>query len=224
MSRDEIINSYIEKHSYKSYLEIGVQIGLNLDLIKCEKKVGVDPWNGNKGPQRLHDGQVFIHSKERSLEAKKLTMVMTSDLFFSAYLKFKPQKFDIIFIDGAHTFENVYKDIINSLNHLSEDGTIVLHDMMPETEQAQLNTVQIGTWNGDGWKGFVKARCELGDKYQFFVLDTDHGCGIIRKSENTSPLETIKDTELNWDNLVANRQKWMNVVDYQDFKKTFLEQ
>ena len=222
MSREEIINAYIQKHSYKSYLEIGVQTGVNLDAIKCEKKVGVDPWNGKKGPQTLHDGQVFVHVQERSDESKKITLTMTSDLFFSTYLKFKPQKFDIIFIDGAHTFANVYRDIVHSLIYLNDGGTIVLHDMLPETEKAQLSRVQHGTWNGDGWKGFVKARSEFGDKYKFFVLDTDFGCGIIRKSDNPSPLENIKDTDLNWNNFVKNRQKWMNVVDYQDFKKTFL--
>jgi len=49
MKRNHIINSLIEKHGYKSYLEIGVRYGLCLRTINCDYKVGVDPSPNGKG-------------------------------------------------------------------------------------------------------------------------------------------------------------------------------
>ena len=51
---------------------------------------------------------------------------MTSDEYFS---KFK-DKFDIIFIDGLHHYEQVKKDIFNSLEILNSNGIILMHDCL----------------------------------------------------------------------------------------------
>ena len=59
---------------------------------------------------------------------------MTSDEFFEQ----NKEKFDIVFIDGLHHSEQVYKDILNSLNILNEDGTIICHDMNPTEEFRQI--------------------------------------------------------------------------------------
>ena len=87
-----IINSYIKRYNYKSYLEIGVntpnQPGYNWIGVNCEIKHGVDP-------------------------NVDTTYRVTSDEFFEKHIK---QKYDIIFIDGLHLFEQVYKDIILELN------------------------------------------------------------------------------------------------------------
>ncbi len=70
--------------------------------IKIEKKIGVDPVSGG-------------------------TIRDTSDNFF----KKNNKKFDIIFIDGLHEYDQVKKDINNSLLFLNDNGVIFLHDCMP---------------------------------------------------------------------------------------------
>ena len=102
MLRTDIINRLIEKHKYKSYLEIGIGDAVNYRLINCENKSNVDPCFDN------YDSQATAMVINRC----------TSDEFFSK----NTEKFDIIFIDGLHEYEQVYRDIINSLNALQQNA------------------------------------------------------------------------------------------------------
>lgn len=47
-------------------------------------------------------------------------------------IKETEDKFDFIFIDGNHEFENVYLDLLYSLLLLESNGTILMHDYFPE--------------------------------------------------------------------------------------------
>ena len=51
----------------------------------------------------------------------------TTDHFF----KINQDMFDVIFIDGDHSFTQVHKDFINSLRYLNKYGIIFLHDTDP---------------------------------------------------------------------------------------------
>lgn len=155
--RHELINKLIKENNYKNYLEIGVKFGSTFNNIECGKKSGVDP------------NPIGVD----------IEYVKTSDSFFET----NNEKFDIIFIDGLHTSEQVYKDIINSLNVLSPDGTIVCHDMKPYGYKEQLPIRQnTKYWNGDCWKAWLKLRINRNDLYME-VANIDHGCGIIRNGE-----------------------------------------
>jgi len=110
MRRWEIINKLIQKHNYKSYLEIGTQHGECFKQVNCEHKVCVDIC------------KVF----------EQLTYEMSSDDYFKKF----NDKFDIIFVDGLHTEEQTIKDIASSLVALNEGGTIVAHDCLPDTVEA----------------------------------------------------------------------------------------
>lgn len=87
------------------------------------------------------------------------------------------ETYDIVFIDGLHLCEQVHRDILNSLAHLRPGGVVVLHDMLPETEQAQLREMCKGDWNGDCWKAFVKYRKE--SPFECYTVDQDFGCAVI---------------------------------------------
>lgn len=190
MKRTDIINILIEKINGNNYLEIGVCSGENFNNIKCKHKVGVDP-NVNS-PATIH---------------------LTSDEFF----KTNKENFDVIFIDGLHHSEQVYRDIINSLNVLSPNGYIVCHDMNPEKEEHQIIPFTGGVWTGDCWKAFVSLRQERND-LGMYVVNTDYGCGIIQKGTQ----ESLKiNEELNWNNFNINRKKWLNLISIQEFYETF---
>jgi len=157
MKRFEIINYLIGVNNYKSFLEIGTQEQINLSNIIIDKKISVDP-----DPEAGAD------------------FVLFSDDFFNQ----NSDTFDIIFVDGLHHADFVYRDIINSLRILNPGGCIVVHDVIPSSYEAQLipleKTLETGSgiWNGDVWKGWVKLRTERKDLVMK-VVDTDHGCGII---------------------------------------------
>ncbi len=92
----------IDRKKYKSYLEIGCFDNELFDHINCEKKVGVDPYSGG-------------------------TLRETSDYFFSK----NKETFDCIFIDGLHIYQQVKKDILNSIKSLNQNGVIFIHDCLP---------------------------------------------------------------------------------------------
>lgn len=169
MLRTDIIQKFITKRNYKSYLEIGTYRNVNFDKITIDNKVSIDP-----DPEA------------------KATYQMTSDEFFAV----NQDKFDIVFIDGLHEHNQVYKDIQNSLKFLNPNGVIILHDCMPKNEKMQLwdnKSHQFEEWTGDTWKAYYKALNEI--NYKVYVLDTDYGCGVIDTSHPKPKLAHIVDME-----------------------------
>ena len=157
MTRTEIIQGLINKINGKRYLEIGMGPGTNFLQIKCEYKVCVDP-----------------------TPTVPVTYELTSDAFFEQ----NNEMFDIVFIDGLHWSEQVYKDIVNSLNVLNEGGYIICHDMNPHLEfiQRYPQAIPESEWTGDCWKAWVKLKTERND-LNMLVVDSDYGCGVISKGK-----------------------------------------
>ncbi len=191
MKRTDIINAFIQKFGYKSYLEVGTQNPKsNFDLIEAECKVSIDPFP--KG---------------------EVTFVGTSDEYFESITD--DVKFDIIFIDGLHHDDQVLKDIENSLNHLSENGTIVCHDCLPATELMQVRDIQDGEWTGDVWKAIAELRVETID-LDIKVVDTDYGCGIIRRGTNI-PYEPNDENYKTYTYYNLHKQTMLNIISPEQF-------
>jgi hypothetical protein len=180
MTRTDIINHFIEKKGYGSYLEIGVQRGENFRGVHCGNKTGVDP-NADSAA----------------------TVNVTSDRFFET----NTQKFDIIFVDGLHHAIQTFKDISNALLCLSDGGVVVCHDMNPRDLKSQKVPRIQAFWNGDCWFAWVWLRATRPD-LEMIVLDTDCGCGIIRKGGQV-PLDV--GANITFQNLAKNREKWLNL-------------
>lgn len=185
-----IINHLSRLKNYERYLEIGVRIReKNLDQVLCKTCVGVDP-----NPETGAD------------------FVMTSDEFFEDV---NDSQFDIIFIDGLHTGEQVAKDIANALDVLSPDGTIVLHDLNPPTAdiaRADPKGGKVSSWCGTSWQGYVKFRVSNPD-LEMYVVNTDWGCGVVRRGKQalyTGPYEMYED-------LANNRQDALNLISVDQF-------
>ena len=142
------INSIAKQMSRcEDYLEVGVQYGFTLASVEVKNKTGVDP-NLMFNP-KLAPG-VKLHRT-------------TSDEFFSEL----PEEiqYDLIFLDGLHTFEQTARDFLNALKHLRPGGVIVIDDVVPTSEakalpdreeslkRQLLETGQTdGEWFGDVWK------------------------------------------------------------------------
>lgn len=176
LTRTDIINRLIEERGYTSYLEIGLDNPfLNFARIKCQKKESIDPfdpclnfcaaWNDD-------NIEVFM---------KYLTYRMTSDDFFIAYPE---KKYDIIFIDGLHLETQCDKDIKNALQHINEDGIVVVHDCLPTSEQCQAEENPNGSWVGTVWKSMVKYTQFT--SLDIKIIDVDWGVGIIEYSRETN--------------------------------------
>ena len=181
-----LLNTLVDKFDYDSYLEIGQgKAEDNFNRIKCKIKIGVDP--------------------DPDCNA---AYCLISDEFF----KLNKSTFDLIFIDGLHHNEQVYSDIINSLNCLNENGTIVVHDCNPKDESTQVVPQKQGFWTGDVWKAWVRLRSEKNDIEMFVVNQS--GCGIIRVGEQKTI--AIPDS-LTYQYLSENREYLLNLKSINDF-------
>lgn len=111
-----IIKWLVELTNCQSYLELGVEYGTNIIEIKNLVKicVGVDI----NVVDIIDKGIIDFYQ-------------MKTDDFFNK----NNQKFDIIFIDANHNFEQVKKDFNNSLKILNKYGIIILHDTDPMIEE-----------------------------------------------------------------------------------------
>lgn len=182
MKRWDILNAAIQKYEYKDYLEIGLDSGVCRDNVNVENKTTVDPSNVCVTP----------------------THNMTSDDFFYQ----NKETYDIIFIDGLHEANQVYKDILNSLEILNKGGMIFCHDMLPTSESVQAVPRISTLWTGDCWKAWAKLKGSRKDLDMFIVQD-DWGVGAIRKgtqkifTELDIPLENM-----NWSFYQEHKHKF----------------
>lgn len=55
----------------------------------------------------------------------------TSDDFFKKKLNVK---FDIIYVDGSHYFKDVFNDLINSHEHLEDNGILIIDDFLLDVD------------------------------------------------------------------------------------------
>lgn len=200
MKRYEIINRIIKSKEYKKYLEIGVRDGKCFRKIECENKTGVDP-------------------RPSSTDT---THIMTSDYYFNSLNE--EEKFDIIFIDGLHIDYQVDKDIENSLKFLSENGTIVLHDCNPPTQNHALEypvftRETMGEWNGTVYLSLIKIRLYRGDLI-LNTVDSDWGVGILTRGKSKT-LDSFPDSSLNWDFFNNNRNDILDLIDTETFKSYY---
>lgn len=189
--RWDMIEYLIKKNNYKKYLEIGCDQNQLFSRINIQNKVGVDPASGGNVRE-------------------------TSDNFFEK----NKDMFDIIFIDGLHIYEQVKKDILNSIKYLNDEGVILIHDCLPDSMAKQAVPRYEMQWNGDVWKAIVDLRRNT--ELEIFTCEIDQGIGIIKKNKNTSILKIDKPIEkLKFEDYYENYKNYMRIISLEEFKKKF---
>lgn len=200
MERYDIINEIIKTKCFGKYLEIGVR---NPDdcynKVNCDLKHSVDPGYEN--------------------ESNNVDFKFTSDDFFNrlecGLLELENNyKWDVIFIDGLHISNQVERDVLNSLNHLSEGGFILLHDCNPFLYEYNYERVIEDYWgqgwNGTVWKVIYKLLCTRED-LDVYTINTDEGVGIIKKGSGRKLLE-FENHYYEYKELHKNIEKHLNII------------
>lgn len=204
-TRWDVINHFIQKNDSKTYLEIGYYKGWSFDNVKCHFKTAVDPFPCKTPKQEsVEYGQYVLNT-----ENEKIIKLKSDDFFFQ-----NKNKYDIIFIDGLHEWEQVYRDILNSLLVLNENGTIVLHDCNPP-EYEYTNTGINGCWTGDTYKAVLKFQENF--DYVFYTYDFDWGVGVITKEIDikANDKDFYKKGFEDWNFFNKNRKKLLNLKNEQ---------
>lgn len=199
------------------YLEIGVSRGQAFQRISADEKIAVDPaFRLSERSRRLADEKARVtHYFETP-----------SDEFFARQAAFLEQRpIDVALIDGLHTYEQVVRDVENTVRYLRDDGVIFLHDCNPAFEligrraeswdefvASQKGPLVIGVWSGDVWKSIVYLR-SMRDDLRVAVLKCDMGVGVVRKGSPESRLSYSAEqiAALTYADLRADRARLLNL-------------
>lgn len=159
------VQEAIDRSEADAYLEIGVRNGHSFRAVRAPFKVAVDP-ERTAWMQNLKAGESFFES--------------TSDLFFEkeAPVLLKNEPLAACLVDGLHTFEQSLRDVINASAWMAVDGTIVLDDCFPRSEERASLEPTGGAWNGDVWKTIAVLK-ETQPHWDVRTLDVDEGVGLI---------------------------------------------
>jgi hypothetical protein len=160
-NRVALVNLLVASKLDGAYLEIGCQNNLLFDAVPLLDKVGVDPQSG--GTHRAY-----------------------SDDFFRTNRKC----FDVVFIDGLHVYDQVRRDVINSIKFLKPGGWIAIHDMLPEDAVSEhVPNISLGVWCGDVWK--VAFELAVTEGIDFKVVKIDAGIGVVRVTDPNAQLADL---------------------------------
>ena len=183
------ILSALTKYSNKkdlNYLEIGVGDAQFFNSIPLKNKIGVDP-----------NGKGNCH--------------LTSDNFFRKNKLF----FNVIFIDGLHTYEQCSRDLINSLKFLKNNikknkegrsnGIIFIHDLLPRNHH-ECKIYQLG----DVWK--VAVELSQSNNLEFKIVNIDRGLGILKLKKNYSYIRDKNLINLNFNDFHSKYHKLLPII------------
>jgi hypothetical protein len=223
----DIVNWLARQFNYNSYLQISTystgnyfdEIDSNLFSIRSclNYKVG----NINNAPI----GNVAIRNDHQFY-------VEDYDVLKERYLR-NDQKYDIVFVDSYHTFDQTTADLALACELVSERGLIIVHDCKPEKKESTGNQYHRGAWLGQSYEAFIKFRYQ-NLQHNCFVIDTDYGCGVIQKNVPTKkhleiPENAIIDEAVEWSFFEKHYVKLLDLVSIDEFKlkhcsKHFLSQ
>ncbi len=200
--RYERVNALAKLNNAQRYLEIGVFKGITFQQVNIPFKVGVDPTFAFKTAEFANECTIFHE--------------VTSDAFFA---KLAPiyGKFDVIYLDGLHTFEQTFRDFCASIAYAHERTIWLIDDTGPANWFSSLRNRQLAAvlrrfawvknpeWMGDVFR-LVFALHDFFPQYSYATFP-EHNQTVVW----TEPRQNFKP---DWDSLVD-----ISNLTYGDFKK-----
>lgn len=183
MLRHDVLQGLLDSFEAPSYLEVGVDEGVTFHHLRAARKTAVDP------------AFKFDLNRARLSNPTARYFPVYSDEFFRAALRQK-ERFDVIFLDGLHTFDQILKDLLNAIFVLNADGLIVIDDVLPSDYAAaaadiptmfairQATGSHEASWMGDVFKIlFFLAENLL--SFDYASLRENHGQTILWRSRTS---------------------------------------
>jgi len=248
--RFDVVQAVLDHLKGTTYLEIGVDTGRMFGKIKAARKFGVDPEpthdlinhivNESKFRNLKYStdaiGNIHQYELNGTVSSNQTNGVdnpsrcelhyVTSDQFFAeqAPALFSHDRIHVAFVDGLHSYEQAYRDVLNVLDYLDAGGVILMHDCnpakestaVPATSYEEVCKMHIPDWDhqwcGDVWKAVVRLRANH-DDLKIFVLDCDFGIGVVYKGQPEDKLNlSLSDIErMTYDDLDKNRKALLNL-------------
>jgi hypothetical protein len=131
------------------YLEIGVETGHTFFEVMAAHKTAVDPYfQFDLEVAQASDPSIHYHQ-------------VPSDEFFKS--KEKNLKYDLIFLDGLHTWDQTYRDFCNAILATHDHSVIMIDDIFP---------CDVFSCNRDQFEGTMMRQFMTGDSSNAWHGDT----------------------------------------------------
>lgn len=120
---------FLKTKKFNSYLNIGIG-NCGSFMVEtyiqdeCKRSVAVDNTSYGIFCNLENINNRFKWLKENTDKSIEFFNMNSSD-----YFKNNSEKFDIVFIDGDHSYDGAKQDYLNALKIVNDDGFIVLHDI-----------------------------------------------------------------------------------------------
>lgn len=191
MLRSEVLNQLLGLFTRPRYLEVGVHSGETFLAVRAAHKVAVDP--------------LFRFDVDAAARAEPSAEfhAVTSDAYFRGLAPDAPP-FDVVFLDGLHTFEQTLRDLMNALAHTRPDSVIVIDDVKPNGFPAAIRDLGVfdrlyaavpGTdaaWMGDVYRlvWFVSVFMPA---WSYATVAENHGQLVLwRRTRDGGPETTVE--------------------------------
>jgi predicted O-methyltransferase YrrM len=174
----EVIEFFVRLLKPRSFLELGTQYGEctnQLLPLVPELYIGVDMKKTNNidyllGKYKhfqfynMTTDEYFQNIKNKLDNGKKIDSLDSLDYF------------DMVFIDACHTHEATYRDFLNVIDYVNEDGYIFFHDCYPYSKH----------WTnpelcGDAYKTSEIIRKYHNNQFEILTIPVNPGLSIARK-------------------------------------------
>jgi SAM-dependent methyltransferase len=142
-------NKKIRKKKLK-ILEIGSFEGLStlffLHNFPNLKLTCVDLWKDNEQDKNCNFSNIekSFDNNTKKFKKKLEKFKQSSDDFFKENLEYLVDKFDIIYVDGNHNYQFVFKDLKNSFRALKIGGFLIIDDFLNYSFFKDININPIG--------------------------------------------------------------------------------
>lgn len=142
----------------------------------------------------------------------------------------KKLRYDVVLVDAFHEYEPSLRDLKTAIELVGDGGTVVVHDCDPPSEELACPHFIPTSWAGVTYKAYLDF--VMGhDDLDYFTVDTDWGCGIIRRrNRNAAQVIRLDNERLmeNWRRLgndfhsafhflKANKEPLLNLISLGEF-------
>ncbi len=181
-TRAGVVQAFLNMFEAPTYLEIGVNEGETFHALRAARKVAVDPGFAFPAEAREPGPGTEYHE-------------VSSDAYFDLAGR-RGVRFDVVYLDGLHTFDHTLRDLLNAVLLLKDRGVIVVDDVIPnsfdaslpdldqvfalrrQAQGADVNWAMDGSWMGDVYKipFFVDAFMQ---QLSYATVQENHGQTVI---------------------------------------------
>ena len=214
--KTDVIHFLSDLNRYESYLEI------------CSPSTGglynkIDRFRFRRCHRLMYrtpprfDDQLDINF--RSFDSKTADLIETIHAFGFRY--------DIVLVDSFHYYDLSLRDLTDAFDVLTPHGSIVVHDCLPTSEELASPDYIPGGWCGVSFIAYIDF-VTGGRRLTYTTVDTDYGCGVIRKMDSEEPLpqdliegwKSVRhDAKAAYRFMSENKDQLLHLVSVDEFKK-----